>query len=90
MGFIQLNFSLYGAPVLFVKKKDSSLCFYINIHSFNHIYKKNCYPLMLISNLLDSSYKAQVYSKIDLCHVYHLVYIANSNEWKTAFRIHYR
>ena len=90
MGFIQLSFSPYGAPVLFVKKKDSSLCLCINIHSFNHIYKKNCYLLLLISNLLDSPHKAQVYSKIDLCHIYHLVHIANSNEWKTTFRTHYR
>jgi len=37
-----------------------------------------------------SSRKAWVYSKIDLCHVYHLVHIADSDEWKTAFRIYYR
>ena len=47
------------------------------------------YPLPLISNLLDSPYKAQVYSKIDLYHAYYLVCIADGNEWKTAFRTCY-
>ena len=42
--------------------------------------KKNCYLLLFISDLLDSSYKAQVYSKIDLHHAYHLVHIANDDE----------
>ena len=34
--------------------------------------------------------KVQVYTKIDLCYTYHLVHIANGDEWKTAFRTHYR
>ena len=52
IGFIWPTFSLYNAPVLFIKKKDSSLCLCIDFHSFNHISKKNCYPLLLISDLL--------------------------------------
>ena len=45
---------------------------------------------MLISDLLDSPHKAQVYSKINLCHAYYLVCIADSDEWKTVFRIYNR
>jgi len=88
-GFIQPTSSLHGAPVLFVKKKDGSLCLCVNFHGLNHISKKDCYPLLLISDLLDSPHKAWVYSKIDLHHAYHLVHIADSNEWKTAFRTYY-
>ena len=77
-------------PVLFIKKKDDSLHLCINFHSLNYISKKDHYPLLLISDLLDSSYKAQVYTKIDLYHAYHLVCIANGNKWKTSFRTHYR
>ena len=55
----------------------------------NRISKKDHYPLLLISDLLDSSRKAWVYSKIDFCHAYHLVCIANGDEWKTAFRTCY-
>ena len=79
-GFIQPTLSPHGAPVLFVKKKDGSLHLCANICSLNYISKKNCYPPPLISNLLDSPYKAQVYSKIDLCHTYHLVHIADGNK----------
>ena len=90
MCFIWPTFSPHDTPVLFVKKKDGSLYLCINFHSLNHISKKDHYSLLLISNLLDSPYKAQVYSKIDLHHAYHLVCITNSDEWKTAFRTRYR
>ena len=88
-GFIQPTLSPYGTPILFVKKKDSSLCLCVDFCGLNHISKKDCYLLPLISDLLDSPHKAQVYSKIDLCHAYHLVRIANSDKWKTAFRTCY-
>jgi len=89
MGFIQPTSSPHGALVLFVKKKDGSLRLCVDFRGLNCISKKDCYPLPLIFNLLDSPRKAWVYSKIDLCHAYHLVHIANGNEWKTAFRTHY-
>jgi len=89
MGFIRPTSFLHGAPVLFVKKKDGSLRLCVDFHGFNYISKKDCYPLLLISNLLDSPRKAQVYLKIDLCHAYHLVHIADGNKWKTAFKTCY-
>ena len=88
-GFIWSISSLYSALVLFIKKKDGSLCLCVNFYSLNYISKRNCYLLPLISNLLDLSHKVQVYSKIDLHHTYHLVCITDSDEWKTAFRICY-
>ena len=81
--------SPYGAPVLFVKKKDGSLRLCVDFRSLNKITKKNRYPLPLISDLLDSPHKARIYTKIDLQHAYHLVCIAEEDEWKTAFRTHY-
>jgi len=56
--FIQPISSLHGAPVLFVKKKDGSLHLYVDFYRLNHLSKKNCYPLPLISSLLDSPHKA--------------------------------
>jgi len=58
MCFIQPTSSLHGAPVLFVKKKDGLLHLCVDFHSLNHISKKDYYPLLLISNLLNLSYKA--------------------------------
>ena len=89
-GFIRPISSPHGALILFVKKKDGLLRLYVDFHSLNYISKKNCYSLLLISNLLDSPRKAWVYSKIDLHYAYHLVCIVDGDEWKTAFKICYR
>ena len=89
IGFIRPTLSLHGTLVLFVKKKDGSLHLCVNCHSLNRISKKDRYSLLLISDLLDSPHKAQVYSKIDLHHAYYLVCIADGDEWKTAFRTRY-
>ena len=88
-GFIWPTFSLYSILVLFVKKKDSSLCLCVDFCSLNYIYKKDHYPLPFISDLLDSPYKAKTYTKIDLFHIYYLVHIADGNKWKTTFRTYY-
>jgi len=79
-GFIQPTSSLHSAPILFIKKKDGLLHLYIDFCSLNHISKKNCYPLLLISDLLNLPCKAWVYSKINLCHAYYLIHITNSDE----------
>jgi hypothetical protein len=70
---------------LFVKKKDGSLCLCVDFCGLNWISKKDCYPLLLISDLLDAPQKARLYTKINLRHAYHLVRIAEGNKWKTAF-----
>ena len=88
-GFICSTSSPHGAPVLFVKKKDGSLRLCVDFRELNKITKKDQYPLPLISDLLDSPRKARIYTKIDLRHAYHLVCIAEGNEWKTTFRTHY-
>ena len=79
-GFIRPTSSPHSAPVLFVKKKDGSLHLCVDFHGLNCISKKDRYPLLLISDLLDSPHKAHVYSKIDLHHAYHLVRIADGDE----------
>ena len=61
----------------------------MDFRGLNRIMKTDCYPLPLISDLLDASGRAQIYTKIDLQHAYHLVRIAKGDEWKTAFRTHY-
>src|SRR5882724_1376465 len=88
-GFIRPSRSPYGAPVLFAKKKDGGLHLCVDFRGLNKITKKDRYPLPLISDLLDSSGRARIYTKIDLQHAYHLVRIAEGDEWKTAFRTRY-
>src|SRR5260370_11501675 len=88
-GFICPSKSPWGSPVLFIKKKDGSLCLCVDFHTLNRVTEKDHYPLPLIPDLLNSPGLARIYSKIDLKHAYHLVWIAEGDEPKTAFRMHY-
>src|SRR5258707_10123983 len=84
-GFICPSKSPWGSPILFIKKKDGSLCLCMDFCALNRVMEKDCYPLPLISDLLMSPAPTRIYSKIDLKHAYHLVCIAKGDEPKTAF-----
>ena len=84
-GFICQSQSSCGAPVLFIKKKDSSLRLCIDWHGLNKITKKDRYLLPLIPNLLDRLWDSNIFTKIDLRGAYNLIHITPGDEWKTAF-----
>ena len=75
--------------VLFSRNSNGSLCLCVDYHGLNCISKKDCYPLPLISDLLSTAGKAQIYTTLDLCHAYYLICITEGNEWKMAFRTCY-
>nr|GEX88490.1 hypothetical protein [Tanacetum cinerariifolium] len=70
-GFIRPSSSPWGAPVLFVKKKDGSFRMCIDYHKLNKLTLKNRYPLSRIDDLFDQLQGSGVYSKIDLRSGYH-------------------
>ena len=63
---IHPSYSPWGAPVLFVKKKNGSLRMCIDYHELNKVTIKNKYPLLRIDNLFNQLRGATVFSKIDL------------------------
>ncbi|GJR07931.1 putative reverse transcriptase domain-containing protein [Tanacetum coccineum] len=65
-GFIRPSLSPWGAPVLFVKKKDGSLRMCIDYRELNKLTVKNRYPLPRIDAYLDQLQGSSVYQKIDL------------------------
>ncbi|GJY44594.1 putative reverse transcriptase domain-containing protein [Tanacetum coccineum] len=88
-GFIRPSSLPWGAPVLFVKKKDRSFRMCINYRELNKLTVKNRYPLPRIDDLFDQLQGSSFYSKIDLISGYHQLRIREEDIPKTAFRTRY-
>ncbi|GJY07403.1 putative reverse transcriptase domain-containing protein [Tanacetum coccineum] len=88
-GFIRPSTSPWGAPILFVKKKDGSFRMCINYRELNKLTIKNRYPLPKIDDLFDQLQGSSVYSRIDLRSGYHQLRVRDEDIPKTAFRTRY-
>ncbi|GJV56163.1 putative reverse transcriptase domain-containing protein [Tanacetum coccineum] len=88
-GFIRPSSSPWGAPVLFVKKKDGSFRMCIDYRELNKLTVKNRYPLPRIDDLFDQLQGSCVYSKIDLRSGYHQLRIREEDIPITTFRTRY-
>ncbi|GJY26746.1 putative reverse transcriptase domain-containing protein [Tanacetum coccineum] len=88
-GFIRPSSSPWGAPVLFVKKKDGSFWMCIDYRELNELTVKNRYPLPRIDDLFNQLQGSSVYSKIDLRSGYHQLRVREEDIPKTAFRTRY-
>ena len=88
-GVIRPSVSPWGAPMLFVKKKDGSMRLCIDYRELNKLTIKNKYPLPRIDDLFDQLKGAVCFSKIDLRSGYHQLKIKPEDIPKTAFRTRY-
>nr|GEV82903.1 putative reverse transcriptase domain-containing protein [Tanacetum cinerariifolium] len=88
-GFIRPSSLPWGAPVLFVKKKDGSFWMCIDYWELNKLTVKNLYPLSRIDDLFDQLQGSSVYSKIDLRSGYHQFRVREEDIPKTAFKTRY-
>src|SRR4030095_1065017 len=88
-GKIELSTSPYGAPVLFVKKKDGTLRMCIDYRALNSQTIQNRYALPRIDELFDRLHGAKVFSKLDLTSGYYQIAVELKDRYKTAFRTQY-
>nr|GEU72305.1 putative reverse transcriptase domain-containing protein [Tanacetum cinerariifolium] len=88
-GFIRPSSSPWGAPVLFVKKKDGSFRMYIDYRDLNKLTIKNRYPFPKIDDIFDQLQRSQYLSNIDLRSGYHELRVHEEDIPKTAFRTRY-
>jgi hypothetical protein len=83
--YIKPSKSPYGAPVLFVHKKDGTLRMCVDYRALNKAMVKNKYMLPRIDDLFDRLSRAKVFSRIDLRSRYYQIRIAEGDEEKTAY-----
>ncbi|KAA3473474.1 Retrotransposable element Tf2 [Gossypium australe] len=88
-GFARSSFSPWGAPVLFVKKKDGTIRMCIDYRQLNKVTIKNKYPLPRIDDLFDQLKGATVFLKIDLRLGYYQLRVKDSDIPETDFRTRY-
>jgi hypothetical protein len=87
--YIRPSVSPWGAPVLFMKKKDGTLRLCIDYRQLNKMTIKKKYPLPRINDLFDQVGGAKIFSKLDLQSGYHQVRIKDKDISKTTFRTRY-
>jgi RNase H-like domain found in reverse transcriptase/Reverse transcriptase (RNA-dependent DNA polymerase)/Integrase zinc binding domain/Chromo (CHRromatin Organisation MOdifier) domain/Retroviral aspartyl protease len=85
-GWIEPSSSPYGAPVLFVPKKDGRLRMCVDYRALNKLTIKNRYALPRIDDILDKLQGAKVFTSLDLAQGYHQIRIPPEDAPKTAFR----
>jgi hypothetical protein len=73
--YIFPSVSPWGAPVLFMNKKDGILILCIDFRLLNKVNVKNNYHMSRIDDLFDQLKDAKIFSKIELRSGYHQVKI---------------
>jgi hypothetical protein len=88
-GFICPSSSPWGAPMIFVPKKDGTQRLCVDYHGLNQVTVKNKYPLSRIDDLFDQLCGVCVFSKIDHRSGYHQLKVRECDIPKTAFVLRY-
>lgn len=84
-GWIEPSSSPYGAPILFVKKKDGTLRMVVDYRALNKMTVRDRYPLPRIDELFDRLRGYEYFTSMDLASGYYQIRINEEDKEKTAF-----
>jgi hypothetical protein len=87
--FIKTSQVPYTSSILFIKKPNSNLHFYIDFRKLNLLSHKDRYPLPLIDKTLARISQAKIFTKLDIYQAFHRIRIYPDSEKLTTFRIYY-
>ena len=75
-----------ASSFFFVAKKDGTLRPCQDYWYLNKGTVKNIYPLLLITELTDKLWRANIFTKIDLRSEYNNVWVKDGDQWKATFK----
>jgi hypothetical protein len=88
-GFIRLSKSNPASPILLAQKLGGGVYICVDYRGINNVTMKSRYPILLITEILDSICKVQIFMKLDVIAAFNRVRMAEGHEWLTAFIIRF-
>jgi hypothetical protein len=86
LGLIRPRVSPWGAPIIFIQKKNGSWRLRIDYHQLNKATIKNQYPLPRIDYLFDQMKGVTMFSRINLISGYHHLWTKEDDVPQTTFK----
>jgi len=83
--FIILSKASFASLILFVKKKDDSLCFCVNYWKLNALIKRNHYSILLINELLTWIQDSKYLTWLNIIIMFNKLHMSSESEDLTTF-----
>ncbi len=83
--FITLSKASFASSILFVKKKDDSLCFCMNYWKLNALIKRNRYSILLIDKVLTRIQDSKYLTQLNIIVAFNKLRMSSESENLTTF-----